>query len=150
MHSDAATVEDYLAELPPERREAIERVRSLVLERLPDGYEERMQYGMISYVVPWEVYSTTYNGQPLAYVSLASQKRHMALYLNSVYAYPEQGRAFEERYRASGKRLDMGKSCVRFKRVDDLPFDVIGDTIAETPVAQFVATYEDVRLNRRR
>ena len=150
MHSDAETVEAYLEELPPERREAIERVRRLVLERLPEGYEERMQYGMISYIVPWETYSPTYNGQPLAYVSLASQKRHMALYLNSVYAYPEQGRAFEERYRATGKRLDMGKSCVRFKRVDDLPLDVIGDTIAAMPVAQFVTVYEDVRLNRSR
>jgi len=134
-------VEEYLAGLPRERREAISRVRSVILDRLPDGYAEEMRWGMISYEVPLSIQPDTYNGKPLMYAALASQKRHMAVYLSGVYADAEARADFERAYRASGKRFDMGKSCVRFRRFDDLPVDVIGDAIARYPIEEFVAVY---------
>ena len=142
MRSDAATVDEYLDELPLDRRDAIERVRATILEHLPPGYEETMAWGMISYEVPLERSGPTYNGKPLVYVGLASQKNHMALYLTHVYADPRAYEEFRERYRASGKKLDMGKSCVLFKRLDDLPLDVVADAIAAVPLEEFVATVE--------
>lgn len=141
MRSDATTVEEYLAGLPADRREAISRVRSVILGRLPGGYAEEMRWGMISYEVPLSVQPDTYNGKPLMYAALASQKRHMALYLSGVYADPDARTDFERAYRASGKRVDMGKSCVRFRRLDDLPLDVIGDAIARYPIEDFVDLY---------
>lgn len=138
MRSDAATVEEYLEGLPEERREAVSAVRAVILERLPDGYEEEMRWGMISYEVPLAVQPDTYNGRPLMYAALASQKRHMAVYLSGVYADPGARRDFEEACRAAGKRMDMGKSCVRFRRLDDLPLDVIGEAVARYPVEAFI------------
>ncbi|MQA00352.1 MAG: DUF1801 domain-containing protein [Dehalococcoidia bacterium] len=142
--SAATTVEQYLAELQPERRDAIEAVRRVILERLPDGYEETMQYGMLSYVVPLERYPQTYNKQPLAVASLASQKHYMSLYLMGIYS-DESSEWFEREYRATGKKLDKGKSCVRFKHLDDLPLDLVGDAIARTSVEDFIAQYEASR-----
>lgn len=141
MRSDAATVEEYLEGLPRERWEAISRVRSVILERLPDGYEEKMRWGMISYEVPLSIQPDTYNGKPLMYAALASQKRHMAVYLSGVYADPVAREDFEEAYRATGKRMDMGKSCVRFRRLEDLPLHVIGDAVSRYPVEEFVDLY---------
>lgn len=142
MQSNATTVTEYLDELPPERRAAIAAVRDTILANLPDGYEEAMNWGMITYQVPLETYPDTYNGQPLQYAALASQKRHMAVYLTAVYASDEAREAFLDDYRATGKKLDVGKSCVRFKRLDDLPLALIGKTIAATAVEEFVARYE--------
>jgi hypothetical protein len=142
VRSDAKTVGEYLAELTADRGAAIGVVREVILERLPEGYEESMQFGMIGYVVPLEKFPVTYNGQPLMYAALAAQKNYMSLYLMNVYADKETERWFVERYRASGKKLTMGKSCVRFKRVDDLPIDLICDAIARTPVAEFIKRYE--------
>ncbi len=150
MKSSAATVEEYLASLPEDRRDAVEAVRAVVLEHLPDGYEENMQFGMISWVVPLSRYPDTYNKQPLALASLASQKRHLALYLNNVYSEETAREWFTSAYAASGKRLDMGKSCVRFKRLDDLPLDVIGQAIARTSVDDFLALYEAARRKTKR
>ena len=150
VKSGAATVEAYLAELPAERREAIETVRRTILANLPDGYEEQMSFGMIGYVVPLSRYPDTYNKQPLALAALASQKRHMAVYLNNVYGDPATLEWFTAAYAASGKRLDMGKSCVRFKRLADLPLDVIGETIARTSLADFIAFYESARSKAKR
>ena len=116
-------------------------MRSVILERLPDGYAEEMRWGMISYEVPLSVQPDTYNGKPLMYAALASQKRHMAVYLSGVYADAEARADFEQAYRATGKRIDMGKSCVRFRRLDDLPLDLIGDAIARHPVTEFVDLY---------
>ena len=141
VRSDSATVEEYLEGLPRERREAISRVRAVILDRLPDGYEEEMRWGMISYSVPLSIQPDTYNGKPLMYAALASQKRHMAVYLSGVYADAEARAEFERAYRATGKRFDMGKSCVRFRRLDDLPLDVIGDAIACHPIEDFVDLY---------
>ncbi len=145
MQSDAATVADYLAELEPDRREALETVRREILANLPDRYEEAMNWGMIAYQVPLETYPDTYNGKPLMYAGLASQKNHMAVYLTAVYAEEEVRERFLAAYRATGKRLDMGKSCVRFKKLDDLPLELIGKTIAETSLETFVTETEAAR-----
>ena len=147
--SDAATVEQYLAELAPDRREQIEAMREVVLENLPDGYEEAMNWGMISWEIPLERYPKTYNKQPLMYAALASQKNYMSLYLMCVYAHEGRHAEFERRFKASGKKLDMGKSCVRFKSVDDLPMDLIAETIASTSVEDYIRSYEAARKKTR-
>jgi hypothetical protein len=141
VRPDATSVDAYLEALSRERREAISRVRSVILDRLPDGYAEEMRWGMISYEVPLSIQPDTYNGKPLMYAALASQKRHMAVYLSGVYADEEARADFERAYRASGKRFDMGKSCVRFRRLDDLPLDLVGDAIGRYPVSDFVELY---------
>jgi hypothetical protein len=145
VRTDAATVEEYLAGLPDGRAASVATVRSVILEHLPDGYEEAMRWGMISYEVPLARYPDTYNKQPLSYAALASQKRHLSLYLMSVYLDDDDARSFEERFRATGKRLDMGKSCLRFRQADDLPLDLIGEVIAAMPVDRFIAAYEASR-----
>lgn len=145
VRSEATTVDQYLAELDPERREQISAVREVVLANLPGGYQEAMNWGMISYEVPLERYPDTYNKQPLAYAGLASQKNHMSLYLMALYGDPEREQGFEERYRASGKRYDVGKSCVRFRRLDDLPLDLVAEVIASTSVDDLIAHYEASR-----
>lgn len=145
VKSNAATVEEYLADLPDDRRTAVSAVRDVVLANLPPGYDESIQFGMIGYSIPLARYPKTYNKQPLSYAALASQKNHMAIYLNSVYADSDTEDWFAKRYLATGKRLDMGKSCVRFKRLDDLPLDLIGEVIAKTSVDEFIACYERAR-----
>jgi hypothetical protein len=148
MQSNAKTVEEYLLELPEDRRQAIETVRNVILENLPKGFEETMQYGMISYVVPLSIYPDGYLGKKdtlLPYASLASQKNHMAVYLMNIYTDKESEAWFTKQYKASGKKMDVGKSCVRFKKVDDLPLDVIGSAIGRTSVQDFITTYEESR-----
>ena len=148
VRSSATTVEDYLDELASERRVQIEAVRSVVLENLPYGYTESMNWGMITWETPLERYPKTYNKQPLMYAALASQKNYMSLYLMCVYAHDGAQTEFERRYRASGKKLNMGKSCVRFKSVDDLPMDLIAETIASTPVDDYIKSYEAARKKK--
>jgi hypothetical protein len=145
VKSKADSPEAYLAGLSPERREAVARVREVVLENLPNGYEEGMEFGMISYHIPLERYPETYNGRPLGVAALASQKNHVSLYLLGVGYDPEAERWFEERFRASGKKLRMGKSCVRFKRPEDLPLDVIGEAIARVTPDDLIGRYEASR-----
>jgi len=147
--SAAQTVEEYLNELPADRREAITATRNVILEHLPEGYDETMQYGMISYVIPLERYPVTYNRLPLAYASLASQKNYMSLYLMNVYGDTETERWFTERYKASGRKLNMGKSCVRFKTLEDLPLELVGEVIARTTVVEFIERYEAARASVR-
>ena len=142
MKSDAVTVESYLAGLTDDRREAIAAVREVVLRHLPEGFEEVMQYGMISYVVPLERFPDTYNGSPLTVASLADQKRHMALYLMGVYGEDGAEHWLRERWATTGKKLDMGKSCLRFKRLDDLALDVVGEAVARTTVDDLIAAHE--------
>jgi hypothetical protein len=120
-------------------------VREVVLENLPEGYEEGMQYGMIGYYVPLERYPNTYNKQPLTVAALASQKNYMSLYLMGVYGDPRTREWFEERFAASGKKLNMGKSCVRFRKLDDLPLEVVGEAIARIPPNEFIEHYESSR-----
>ena len=149
MRSEATSVDEYLADLPDERRIAIETVRNTILANLPDGYEEAMNWGMITYQVPLETFPDTYNGKPLMYAALASQKNHMAVYLTSVFALPGKAEEFETAYRATGKRYDMGKSCVRFRKLDDLPLDLIGRTIAAVDLETFITDVEDARQTRK-
>lgn len=149
MRSDAATVESYLSGLPADRREAIETVREVILANLPDGLEEVMNWGMIAYEIPLERYPDTYNKKPLMYAALASHKNHMAVYLSGIYADDGARREFEDAYRATGKRLDVGQSCVRFRKLDDLPLGLIGETIGSLGVDEFIVRYEDGRKVRR-
>ncbi len=140
--SSATTVEEYLNELPEDRRHVIATVRDVVLRNLPEGYRESFNWGMIGYEVPLERYPETYNGQPLSYMALAAQKSHYALYLTCVYQDPQKDAWFREEFKKAGKKLDMGKSCVRFRKLDDLPLDVIGQAVASTPPEDLIATYE--------
>ncbi len=148
MAGKPTTVEEYLAEQSLERQDALDTVRRVILENLPVGYEEAMQYSMISYVIPLATYPKTYNKQPLAYISLAAQKRHMSIYLMGVYSNTETESWFVQRYRVSGKRLDMGKACVRFRTLEDLPLDLIAETVARTPVEAFIESYETAQGSR--
>jgi hypothetical protein len=138
-------VEAYIAALPPDRRAAIEAVRREINRHLPEGYEEGMQYGMIGWYVPHRLFPAGYHcdpKQPLPFASLASHKGTMSLYLMCVYGSDEHRRWFEAAWAKTGKKLDMGKSCVRFKRVDDLALDVIGQAVARVPVDAYVKHYE--------
>ena len=146
MSSKAATVADYLAELPPDRRAEIETVRKLVNKALPAGYVEGMNWGMITWEVPLELSGPTYNGRPLAYAALAAQKNANSLYLNCVYASEDRTERLKAAASADGKKLDMGKSCIRFKRADQLPLDVIRHEVASTSPEEFVAIYEAARV----
>jgi uncharacterized protein YdhG (YjbR/CyaY superfamily) len=150
MQSKAKTVQAYLDELPEDRRESLEAVRQVILENLPDGYEEAMNWGMISYQIPLETYPDTYNGQPLMYAALASQKRHMAVYLTGIYSSDTDREAFENAYRSTGKRFDVGKSCVRFRKLDDLPLDLIGQVISAVSVEQMISREKTARSKRRK
>ena len=145
VRSTAATVKEYLDELPPERRRVISQVRETILENLPEGFVESMNWGMISYEIPLERYPDTYNGQPLGYAALAAQKNHYAIYLMSVYQDADQEVRLIEGFRVAGKRLDLGKSCVRFRKLGDLPLDLIGQVISGTTPEEFIARYEASR-----
>ena len=145
VSSSATTVAGYLAELDPARRAEVETVRDLVNAALPAGYREGMTYGMIGWVIPLDDYPDTYNGQPLGYAALAAQKNGNSLYLNCVYASTERTERLKQAWAAAGKKLDMGKSCIRFRRASDLALDVVRDEIAATPPAEFIAIYEQAR-----
>jgi len=145
MKSSAKTVEQYLKQLPADRQKALRAVRHVIRKNLPKGYEEAMGFGMISYQVPLSVVPDTYNGQPLCYAGLASQKNHMALYLMSIYGDKATEKWFRDRFKASGKKLDCGKSCVRFRKLEDLPLDVIGEAVARMPLNEYVRRYEATR-----
>lgn len=139
MRSDAKTVAEYLKSLPDDRRQAIASVRRVIRKNLPKGYQEALNWGMIAYQVPLHRFPDTYNGQPLMYAALASQKRHMAVYLTGIYADAKARATFEKSYRATGKRFDAGKSCVRFRTLDDLPLPLVGEAIASLNVDDLIA-----------
>lgn len=152
MQSKAKTVDEYLASLPEDRREALQAIRETILDNLDEDYEEGMQYGMIGYYVPHSVYPAGYQvdpKQPLPYAALASQKNYMSLYLMGLYcgcadgeSDNEHSRWFREAWAARGKKLDMGKSCVRFKKLADVPLDVVGEAIQRVPAKDYIAVYE--------
>ncbi len=150
MKSTATTVEEYLDGLSTERREAVSVVRQSVLSNLPKGYEEILDFGMIAYVVPLARVPKTYNGHPLMYAAISSEKNYVSVHLMNVYADPETTQWFVESYKATGKKLDMGKSCVRFRKLEDLPLDLIGETVARTPMEEWIAVYEASRPAKRR
>lgn len=142
MRSIAKKVSEYLSDLPDDRQEQIQKVRSVIIENLPKGYEEVMNWGMITYQVPLEKYPDTYNKQPLMYAALASQKNHMAVYLMGIYSSEELRKDFEEKYKASGKKMDLGKSCVRFRKIESLPLELIGEAIAAFDVESFIKMFK--------
>jgi hypothetical protein len=148
MKSEATTVEAYLAALPEDRRRAIEAVRKVILENLDAGYEEGIRYGMIGYYVPHRVYPAGYHcdpKQPLPFAAVASQKGYMSVYLMCIYGHEVLRSWFEEAWAKAGKKLNMGKSCVRFKKLDDLALDVIGEAIRQVPTRKYIEYVESAR-----
>lgn len=146
MPAAPASVDAYLASLPDDRRAALGAVREVILASLDAGYEEGIQYGMIGYYVPHRVFPAGYHcdpRQPLPFAALASQKGHMSLYLMALYGDPDEAAWFTAAWARTGKKLDMGKSCVRFKKLDDLPMDLIREAVARTPAARYVARYSE-------
>ena len=147
MQSKATNVKEYFSQLPDDRRTALKAVREVIFKNLDKNYEEGMSYGMIGYYVPHSIYPAGYHcdpKMPLPFAGLASQKNHMSIYLMCVYgmAGNEQEKKFRAAWAKTGKKLDMGKSCIRFKKVEDLALDVIGETIRQMPVKKWIAIYE--------
>jgi hypothetical protein len=147
--STAKTPDEYIASLPADRRQAIAAMRDVIRRNLPEGFEEGMEFGMIAWYVPLERFPDTYNGHPLGLAALASNKQYMSLYLNTVYGDPQLAEWFRERYAKSGKRLSMGKSCLRFRTLEDVPLDVVGETIAKVPLDRYVEHYRAARGSSR-
>jgi Domain of unknown function (DU1801). len=146
MQSKATTPDQYIVELPEDRKAVMERLRSLFLENIPKGFEEQMSYGMLSYVVPFSIYPNGYHcdsKQPLPFISLASQKNFIALYHMGIYAKPELLDWFVAEYpNHSKQKLDMGKSCIRFKKINDIPYDLIAELLKKVTVEDWISTYE--------
>lgn len=145
VRSSAATPEAYLAEFEPGRAGELARVRDALNAAMPKGYEERMAWGMISWEVPLEVSGPTYNRQPLVYAGLAAQKNYNALYLNCIYSSPEQTERLARAFAQAGKKLDMGKSCIRFRKADDLALDAIVFEIGSMTPAEFAGVSNAAR-----
>lgn len=141
--SRASTPDEYLAGLPEDRAPVVHAVRSTILAHLPDGFEETMAYGMLGYVIPLDRFSDTYNGQPLATIALANQKNHVAVYLMGIYGDDDQRTWFVDAWRATGKKLDMGKSCVRFKALDDVSLEVLGQAVARVTPDMLIRAHDD-------
>ncbi|MDP2956315.1 MAG: DUF1801 domain-containing protein [Longimicrobiales bacterium] len=148
MKSDAKTPKEYLDALPEDRRKVVAAVRKLVNAHIQRGFKEGMSYGMITWSVPRERCPDSYNGQPLGYVCLAAQKNYYTLHLFGVYMSEEALGTLRDRYSAAGKKLDMGKACVRFKKLEDLIPDVLGDAVASMSVDDVVSMYEAARRRR--
>ena len=146
------TPADYLNNLPEDRRKALAKLRATIRKHLPKGCKEGIQYGMIGYFVPHSISPDGYHTdpkQPLPFASIASQRNHMALHLFCLYTDEKSMSAFVEDWKASGHKLDMGKSCVRFKSIEDVPLDVVGKAIGRLSVEDFVTAYEASRPKRR-
>jgi hypothetical protein len=146
--SKPTTVEEYLRDLPADRRATFSELRTLLQRSMPKGYQESLASGMITYCVPLEKYPDTYNKQPLGYVALAAQKNHNTLYLMGAYADPAQEQKLKAGFARAGKKLDMGKSCVRFKTLADLPLDVIAEVVASTAPDEYIRLYEQMRAKK--
>ena len=146
--SKAATVDEYLAELPEERRTVVAAVRTLVKRHIPKGYQEGMEYGMIGWSIPLSRYPDTYNKQPLSYIALAAQKKYYSLYLMCAYTDSKAETLLKAGFAKAGKKLDMGKCCLRFTSLDDLPLDVVAQAIASQTPEEFIAVYEASRKKK--
>ena len=147
MQSKATTVAAYLKELPEDRRAAISAVRDVILKNLDPTFEEGMNYGMIGYYVPHSVYPAGYHcdpSKPLPFAGLASQKQHMSVYLMSAYGDKGEYVKLVEGFKKAGKKIDMGACCVRFKKLEDLPLDVIGAAVNRVPAKTYIERYESV------
>lgn len=149
VSSSTTTPADYLASLPEERREIISAVRNLILQNLPEGYQETINWGMLSYEIPLETYPDTNNKNPLSNVGLAAQKNYNSLYLMAIYQNPADYQELMDAFAEMGIKPDMGKSCVRFTKLDQLPLDTIARLIAKTSVADYIRIYETSQAKRR-
>lgn len=149
MKSNAKSVEEYLSQLPYGQGEALGRVREIICKNLPEGVEEALDFGMIVYSIPLSTFPGTYNGKPLMVAGLAAQKNYMAVYLMSVYGDRKTKEWFEDAWGKSGKKRDMGKSCIRFKKLEDLPLNVLGEAIGRVSVREFLAKYKAVHKKKR-
>ena len=144
----ATSVKEYLAKVPGDRRAALETVREMIRKNLDKDYEEGVQYGMIGYFVPHRVFPDGYHcdpKQPLPFAGLASQKNYMSVYLMSTYGDAEHASWFQEAWAKTGKKLDMGKCCIRFTKVEDLALDVIGEAIRRFPARTYIEHYVKLR-----
>ncbi len=148
MQSKAETIEDYLIDLPDDRKEAINKLRTIILENMPKGFVETMSYGMIGYVVPHTLYPDGYHCDPklpLPFINIASQKNFIALYHMGIYANPELLKWFTDEFpKHSDQKLDMGKSCIRFKKIDQIPFELIAELVRKVSVEDWIRSYESV------
>ncbi|MBU3681598.1 MAG: DUF1801 domain-containing protein [Flavobacterium sp.] len=151
MQSTEITVEGYLASLPDDRKTAMKQLRSIISQNLPVGFQEEMSYGMIGYVVPHSLYPKGYHCNaklPLPFLNIASQKNFIALYHMGMYADQSVLNWFTDEYPKTAKgKLDMGKSCVRFKKMDDIPFELIGKLVTKFSVEQWISCYENAFVN---
>ncbi|HBC04169.1 MAG: hypothetical protein CL528_09710 [Aequorivita sp.] len=148
MQSKATTPDQYIAELPEDRKEVMQKLRETVKKNLPKGFEETMQYGMLGYVVPHSIYPDGYHCNPkdaLPFMALASQKNHIGFYHMGIYSDPDLMKWFTQQYpkHATGK-LDMGKSCIRFKNPKNIPFELLGELTTKISVNEWIAKYESV------
>ncbi|TDQ32513.1 DUF1801 domain-containing protein [Zeaxanthinibacter enoshimensis] len=154
MTSDATTPEAYIAEIPEERKPYMHKLRDTILKNLPEGFREEMSYGMIGYVVPHELYPPGYHVNPqlpLPFLSIASQKNNLALYHMGIYANPELHDWWVAEYKNRvPSRLDMGKSCIRFKKPEQIPYDLIGELCSKVSVEEWISTYENQIKNYRK
>jgi hypothetical protein len=148
QNKTAKSADEYLDALPADRRKTLAAVRAVVRKNLPKGYAEFVSWGMINYGVPLSRFPNTYNGQPLCYAALAAQKNYCSLYLMSVYGDKRLEAKLRDGFKAAGKKLDMGKSCVRFQTPDDLPLDVVGELIASVPAESWIAIFEKSRKKK--
>jgi len=149
VQSKAKTVKEYLASLPADRREALESLRAVILKHIDPKYIERMDYGMPGWSVPHSIYPAGYHCDPkipLPYAGYASQKNHMSLYLMCVYGHTGEDKWFRDAWAKTGKKLDMGKACIRFKKVEDLALDVVAQAFKRTPVDKYIEFYEKTML----
>lgn len=152
MQYKATSPEDYISQVPEERQETLKKLRKVIKANLPKGFEEGIQYGMIGYYVPHSIYPDGYHctpSEPLPFMSFASQKNSVNLYHSGIYSVPEIHDWFVNEYPKHCKRkLDMGKSCIRFKKLDEIPFDLIGELSAKLSVDQWIDIYESAVKNR--
>ena len=153
MQYKATSPEDYISQVPEERKETLKKLRKVINDNLPKGFEEGIQYGMIGYYVPHSIYPDGYHctpTEPLPFMSFASQKNSVNLYHSGIYAVPEIHDWFVNEYPKHCKRkLDMGKSCIRFKKLEEIPFDLIGELSAKMSVDEWIQIYEDAVKNRK-
>jgi hypothetical protein len=153
MKHNATTIDAYMKGLPEDRRAALEALRKVINKNIDKKFEEGMQYGMPAWYVPHSIYPAGYHcdpKQPLPFASIASQKNHMAMYLFCIYMVPGSAEQFAKDWKATGKKLDMGKACIRFKKIEDVPLDVVGNAIKRATLKQFLEFYESAVAGNRK
>lgn len=149
MQSTAKTVEEYLASLPEDRKAILSKIRQEILKVLPEGYEEAINWGMICYQVPLSIFPDTYNKQPMMFVALASQKNHMAIYMMNIYARPEQADWLKAQFKVKGKKLNMGKSCIRFKKLENIVLEPILELIQNRKMEDYINYVKSARTTKK-